>query len=120
MNGLAVKLQNEIKRVCIGWESKDVKDLMPYVTHCSSLIERRHDETDEAKLMLAQVNGKVNGPVGEMRGIMRTTDGRTITVADHNTETCAERSVVRVGNQVTGPGGAGTAGMVGLMVRTDR
>ena len=63
MNGLAVKLQNEIKRVCIGWESKD---LMPYVTHCSSLIERRYDETGEAKLMLTQVNDKVNGPVGEM------------------------------------------------------
>ena len=43
--------------MCIGWESKDVKDLMPYVTHCSSLIVQRHAET-EAKLMLTQVNGK--------------------------------------------------------------
>ena len=30
---------------------------MPYMTHCSSLIEQRHAET-EAKLMPTQVNGQ--------------------------------------------------------------
>ena len=33
ISGLAAKLQNEVKRVCIPWESKDVKDLMPDITH---------------------------------------------------------------------------------------
>ena len=57
ISGLATKLQNEVKQVCIGWESKDVKYLMPDITHCSSLIEQRHTET-EAKLMPTQVNGQ--------------------------------------------------------------
>ena len=54
ISGLAAILQNAVKRVCIGWESKDVKELMPYITHCSSLIEQRYTET-EAKLMPTQV-----------------------------------------------------------------
>jgi len=58
LNGLTVKLQNEIKRVCIGWESKEVKDLMEYVTHCNSLIKQRSDEADQATLILSQVQGQ--------------------------------------------------------------
>ena len=56
ISGLAAILQNAVKRVCIGWESKDVKELMPYITHCSSLIEQRYTEM-EAKLMPTQANG---------------------------------------------------------------
>jgi len=51
---------------------------------------------------------------------MHTAVGRAVTVADNNTETCAKRSVVRVGKRVTGQGSARTAEMVRLMVRTDR
>ena len=31
---------------------------MEYVTHCNSLIKQRSDETDEATLMLSQVQGQ--------------------------------------------------------------
>ena len=58
-----------------------------------------------------------------MRDIMHKTEGQAITVADCNTETRTERSVVHVGKEVIGPRSAGTAEMVELMVfmiRTDR
>ena len=51
---------------------------------------------------------------------MHTSAGRDVTVADHNTETCVKRSVVRVGKQVTGQGSARTSEMARLMARTDR
>ena len=58
LNGLTAKLQNEIKRVCIRWELKEVKELTEYVTHCNSLLKQRSDEADESTLMLSQVQGQ--------------------------------------------------------------
>ena len=39
-----------------GMETKDVKDMLPYINLCNSLIEQRSAETT-AKLMHVQVNG---------------------------------------------------------------
>ena len=54
VSGLATKLQAEVKPICVGWETKNVKDLLPFINHCSSLIEQRSAETT-AKLMHAHV-----------------------------------------------------------------
>jgi len=56
ISGLTAKLQAEVKRICIGWEMKDVKDMLPYINRCNSLIEQCNAEAT-AKLMHAQING---------------------------------------------------------------
>ena len=77
INGLTAKLQNEIKRICIGWELKEVKDLMEYVSHCNSLIKQRSDEENESTLMLTQVQGQGDCPGGRNARYNAPTQGPT-------------------------------------------
>ena len=62
----------------------------------------------------------MNAPGEGMRDIMHKTEGRPITVRDHNIETSAEMSVIHAESQVIGPTNAGTAETVELIVRMDR
>ncbi|CAM5134498.1 unnamed protein product [Eretmochelys imbricata] len=74
VQGLLPKVQQQLRTICIGWQTKPLSELVTFANHCTACIEQKKEST-ETKLLALQLQtyqyrgrGVMSGGRGRGRG----------------------------------------------------